>query len=94
MDASTQADCNTGESKPPRETISTTTVADLVRKHPGQTSAELAAMTGLDRMMIARRLPEAAALKKGPTVFKGATRKCNHSGRPNSITWWPMPTPQ
>jgi len=37
-------------------------VVRLVAEHPGLTSKELAAATGADRFMLARRLPEAMRL--------------------------------
>lgn len=54
-----------------------------VRQNPGLTSAELAGVTGLDRFMLARRLPE--ALAEG-LVFRGEPRKCGVSGR-RACTW-------
>lgn len=56
-----------------------------VRQNPGLTSAELAAATGLDRFMLARRLPEALA---DGLVFRGEARKCDISGR-RACTWFP-----
>lgn len=57
-------------------------VLAAVRKHPGMTSSELAQATGVDRYMLARRLPELA-----PAVVKGEARKCQVSGR-QAVTWW------
>jgi hypothetical protein len=61
-------------------------VAELVRKHPGNTSAELAwseDAKGLDRYAIARRLPE---LERLGLVRKGEPRICSESGR-LAMTW-------
>lgn len=60
-------------------------VIDLVRKFPGLTSMELAGMSGEDRYMIARRLPE--ALTAG-AIRKGEQRTCSFTGR-LALTWWP-----
>jgi hypothetical protein len=57
-----------------------------VRKYPGRTSQELANLTGLDRYMLARRLPEcvtAGAIKKGALIECTVTRK-------KAIAWWPV----
>ena len=57
-----------------------------VRKYPGRTSQELAHLTGLDRYMLARRLPEcvtAGAVKKGALIECTVTRK-------KAIAWWPV----
>lgn len=56
-----------------------------VRRHPGKTSAELAAIAGLDRFMAARRLPEA---EREGRAKRGTARKCAQTQR-LSITWWP-----
>lgn len=56
-----------------------------VRKHPGKTSMELAQKTGLDRYMIARRLPEAVT---AGAVKKGGQSTCTVSQR-LALTWWP-----
>ena len=61
-------------------------VLDLVRRHPGNTSAELAwsdDAQGLDRYAIARRLPELVRLGK---VRRGEARVCSESGR-RAVTW-------
>ncbi len=57
-------------------------VLSAVREFPGRTSKELANEAGLDRYMVARRLPEIFQ------VEKGALRKCK-VGRFMSLTWWP-----
>ena len=54
--------------------------------YPGYTSLDLAAVTGLDRYMLARRLPElesAGLVRKGPPV-------CSSNGK-RAVTWWPVP---
>ena len=58
-------------------------VLAAVREHPGLTSAELARATGLDRYMLARRLPELA-----PAAVKGDPQRCQVTGR-HAMTWWP-----
>lgn len=52
-----------------------------VRSNPGLTSKELSAKTGLDRYMLARRLPELLV-----EVEKGAMRICSVSKR-ICVTW-------
>lgn len=69
-------------------------VAELVRKHPGNTSAELAwseDAQGLDRYAIARRLPELARqTQERPALVKqGDKRICSESGR-LAVTWEPV----
>lgn len=63
-------------------------VADWVRRHPGKTSRELAAVVtdrDLDRHAIARRLPEA---EERGLVRRGEARACD-VGRGRALTWWP-----
>lgn len=57
---------------------------EAVEKYPGHTSAELAEKTGLDRFMLARRLPECIT---GGEVVKGTPRQCRVSRR-RAVTWW------
>ena len=57
--------------------------ADAVRKHPGRTSQELAHLTGIDRYVLARRLPECTAVRKGVAVECTVTRR-------QALTWWPV----
>lgn len=52
--------------------------ADAVSRHPGHTSQELAELTGLDRYMLARRLPECETAGR---VRKGPMRTCTVTGR-------------
>ena len=59
---------------------------DAVACHPGLTSNELARATGLDRYMLARRLPE---LCDSDRVVRGDARRCSVSGR-SAATWWPV----
>ena len=61
---------------------------DAVDRNPGLTSNELARATGLDRYMLARRLPE---LCDSDRVVRGDARKCGVSGR-SAATWWPVVT--
>lgn len=56
-----------------------------VRAQPGQTSLELAEICGLDRYMLARRLPECETAGE---VHRGEIRRCCASGR-KALTWWP-----
>lgn len=60
--------------------------ADAVARYPGHTSQELAQLTGLDRYMLARRLPECVT---AGAVFKGTNQRCSVSGR-LAMTWWPV----
>lgn len=71
-------------------------VLELVRRHPGHTSAELAMHYATDagepasnwrihRPMIARRLPELA----GPHIRRGKPRECRINGTPAG-TWYPV----
>ncbi|WP_401742060.1 winged helix-turn-helix domain-containing protein [Stenotrophomonas geniculata] len=59
--------------------------AKAVTDNPGMTSNELAQATGLDRYMLARRLPE---LIKAGRVWRGPNKPCTVSGR-SACTWWP-----
>jgi hypothetical protein len=63
-------------------------VLDLVRRFPGHTSLELAALpcATLDRYQIARRTAE---LAKTNQIRAGATRTDYATGRP-SVTWYPI----
>ncbi len=60
--------------------------ASAVRKHPGLTSLELARATGLDRFMLARRLPE---LQRNGLIVRGIVRKCSASNGRSGVTWFP-----
>jgi len=55
-------------------------VLDLVRRWPGSTSKELAQRGGVDRYLVARRLPELAAAGEVERVG-GATKR--------ELRWWP-----
>ncbi|WP_340569620.1 winged helix-turn-helix domain-containing protein [Stenotrophomonas sp. G106K1] len=61
-----------------------------VRRHPGQSSLHLATLTGLDRHMLARRLPE---LEREGRVWRGPKAPCA-SGEGSGCTWWPVPPGQ
>ena len=61
------------------------TVLACVKTMPGSTSAELAMFYGLDRHMVARRLPD---LEERGLVRRGEIRKCNAHGT-NAVTWFP-----
>ena len=58
-------------------------VAEAVIANPGHTSAELASMHGLDRHMVARRLPEA---ERAGWVRRGAAKVCSVTGH-KALTW-------
>ncbi len=60
--------------------------AAAVAQFPGKTSMELARATGLDRHMVARRLPE---LVKEGRVYRGAAVRCRISEKA-ACTWWPV----
>jgi hypothetical protein len=53
------------------------------KKTPGQTAAEIAVSTGLERHVPSRRLPE---LREALLVTNGEVRPCRETGR-NSLTW-------
>jgi hypothetical protein len=59
--------------------------AAAVRQFPGLTSLELAGMTGLDRYMLARRLPECETAGR---VRRGPMRHCAVTGR-LAMEWMP-----
>jgi len=62
-------------------------VLELVKKHPGKTSAELGKeLSMLDRTEIARRLPE---LRTANLVCNGKSRVCMANGTV-AMTWWPL----
>jgi hypothetical protein len=58
-------------------------VLEAVQRFPGRTSAELAVDAGLDRPMVARRLPE---LRARSQVVMGAVRESRIGGK--AVTWW------
>ena len=60
------------------------TCFEEVMKTPGQTAAEIAAATGLERHVPSRRLPE---LREARCVTNGEVRPCRVAGR-NSMTWY------
>lgn len=53
----------------------------------GRTSQELAELTGHDRYMLARRLPEA---EKARRVHRGPMKRCSVT-RKTALTWFPGP---
>ena len=59
--------------------------AAAVRQFPGRTSFELANATGLDRYMLARRLPECEVAGR---VRRGQQRHCAVTGRLATV-WLP-----
>lgn len=67
-------------------------VLGLVLRWPGRTSAELAAnaqaerIAGVDRTIIARRLPE---VERAGRIFRGAAVKCRMN-QTVAVTWWPV----
>lgn len=58
-------------------------VLEAVRQWPGRTSRELAAVSGLERHLVARRLPE---LRDAGFVRQGEIRRCAESHR-LALTW-------
>lgn len=60
-------------------------VTAAVQQRPGHTSRELSKEAGLDRYMLARRLPELECV----TVVRGDRRKCSISGL-SALTWYPL----
>jgi hypothetical protein len=56
-----------------------------VNIHPGQTAAEIAVQTGLERHVPSRRLPE---LRDRGIVVNGGARICSVTGR-SSMIWLP-----
>lgn len=60
--------------------------AAAVHRHPGMTSMQLAHATGMDRYMVARRLPD---LARDGRVFRGAKTLCPISNI-TVCTWWPV----
>lgn len=67
-------------------------VLALVLRWPGRTSAELAAnaeakrIPGIDRHIVARRLPE---IERSGRIFRGAAVVCKANGT-KAQTWWPQ----
>ncbi len=63
-------------------------VLEAVKEHPWLTSLELAAASGIDRYVLARRLPE---LRDAGYVLNGTPRPCKASriGGRNVTTWAP-----
>ncbi len=57
-----------------------------VRLHPGHSSLHLATLTGLDRHMLGRRLPE---LARQGRIWRGPSAPCATAGKP-ACTWWPV----
>ncbi|HDZ14329.1 hypothetical protein LCGC14_1069070 [marine sediment metagenome] len=58
-------------------------VFQAVRKYPNHTSKELCAITGINRYVLGRRLPEIEELWD---VKRGPMRKCNIGNR-LALTW-------
>ncbi|HHA2975912.1 winged helix-turn-helix domain-containing protein [Stenotrophomonas geniculata] len=57
-----------------------------VTRHPGHSSLHLSMLTGLDRHMLGRRLPE---LAREGRIWRGPTAPCATTGKP-ACTWWPV----
>lgn len=53
---------------------------------PGLTSLQLAAASGIDRYIVARRLPDLARMGR---ARKGETVRDPETGR-SAVTWWPV----
>lgn len=58
-------------------------VLEAVRAHPGKTAVELAALSGLNRWAISRRLPELQPV----FVRRGPPRNCTINHRPQAV-WY------
>lgn len=58
-------------------------VLEGLKLHDRSTSAELAAACGMDRFMVARRLPD---LSRNELVVRGPVRRCLVNGT-NAIEW-------
>ena len=58
-------------------------VLDALTRWPGSTAVELATMSGLDRYVVSRRLPELVPQH----VRRGKPRACNVNGNPQT-TWY------
>ena len=56
----------------------------VVQAHPGSTTAELEALSGIPRHTLGRRLPELVP----ELITKGADRRCS-VGHRLAATWWP-----
>lgn len=69
-----------------RRAVQQHAVLAAVMAQPGLTSRELAQAAGMDRYVVARRLPELEAAKR---VRKGEARECRVSKR-QAVTWWPV----
>ena len=59
--------------------------AKAVADHPGSTTRELSAITGLDRYMLARRTKEC---EQARLIKRGEVRRCLKSDRP-AVVWFP-----
>lgn len=57
-----------------------------VIRHTGQSSLHLSTLTGLDRHMLGRRLPE---LAREGRIWRGRSAPCATTGKP-TCTWWPV----
>ena len=57
-----------------------------VARHPGHSSLHLSTLTGLDRHMLGRRLPE---LAREGRIWRGPSAPCATTGKP-ACTWWPV----
>lgn len=57
-----------------------------VIRHPGHSSLQLSALTGLDRHMLGLRLPE---LAREGRIWRGPSAPCATTGKP-TCTWWPV----
>lgn len=62
-------------------------VLGMVRTHPGLTSAELAKQYGVDRYMVARRLPD---LRADGFVRNGSMPRRCRVGKGSAVSWWPV----
>lgn len=60
-------------------------VYQMVRRNQGCTSKEIAQREGVDRYMVAKRLPE---LEKAGYVFRGQARPCQAAGSKRKAAPW------
>lgn len=58
---------------------------DAVRRFSGHTAPEIGKLSGVDRYVLSRRLPD---LRREGSVASGRSRKCNVTGN-LSMTWYP-----
>ena len=62
-------------------------VLSALKGHPHRTSNELAVESGLDRYIVARRLPE---LKQRKLVRQSSIKRNDMYSQRKAVTWWPV----